>query len=373
METKHNRVCHLTTVHRATDSRIFHKEARALHQAGYETHICGIHPRSETVDGIFIHEVQAFKSRWTRLIFGTIEIFIKAVKVRAHIYHIHDPELLSLVPLLRLMGKKVIFDSHEDIPSQILIKDYLHPGIRFAMSRAASLVLKVTQKISSQIIAATEGVAKSFGSSSKITIIKNYPDLSKVSISLLNRSYALRKNWIVYAGLISEMRGIYDYLDAFQKIKNQTAQLVLLGRCYPEGLIDRFKQHPKADQILYLGEVNHDEVFRTLLDSKIGLVCLHPTGTYETSLPIKMFEYMSCGLPFICSDFSLWRLILNDAKAGMLVKPGSPEEIADVIDLLLENPDKGSEMGMAGRQYVDMTANWEREGKKLVSTYRSLG
>ncbi|PIR22619.1 MAG: glycosyl transferase [Deltaproteobacteria bacterium CG11_big_fil_rev_8_21_14_0_20_45_16] len=372
MGTGSYRICHLTTVHWATDSRIFHKEARTLYKAGYEVHICGVHPRSETIEGVHIHGLKPFDSRWNRLLFGPLKILIEALKIKAHVYHIHDPELLILVAPLRLIGKRVIFDSHEDIPCQIYIKDYLHPQIRGILAFGARSVLAIAKRISSHIVAATEGVAQSFGSSSRITVIKNYPDLSKIDINLLNRPYPTRKNWIVYAGLISDKRGIFDYLDAFQQIEHQDAELVLLGRLYPDDILDKLKHHPRSNRIQYLGEVNHDEVFRVLLESKIGLVCLHPTGTYETSLPIKMFEYMSCGLPLICSDFELWREILDKAKAGILVRPKSPTQIAEAIDYLLNNPNKASEMGASGRNYVDKIANWEIEGKKLVSTYQRL-
>ena len=53
----------------------------------------------------------------------------------ADIYHLHDPELMSLGLKLKRQGKRVVFDSHEDVPMQILIKEYLPKWSRGIVKR----------------------------------------------------------------------------------------------------------------------------------------------------------------------------------------------------------------------------------------------
>ncbi len=49
-----------------------------------------------------------------------------ALRANADLYHLHDPELLPGGILLRLLGKRVVFDIHEDLPKQIRIKPWIH-------------------------------------------------------------------------------------------------------------------------------------------------------------------------------------------------------------------------------------------------------
>jgi len=81
---------------------------------------------------------------------------------------------------------------------------------------------------------------------------------------------------------------------------------------------------------------------------------------------------MSSKIPVIASDFPLWRDIVVKTGCGLLVDPLKPEEIAQAIQWLLENPDEAQAMGERGREAVQSQYNWSIEEKKLLQMYKEL-
>jgi glycosyltransferase involved in cell wall biosynthesis len=104
----------------------------------------------------------------------------------------------------------------------------------------------------------------------------------------------------------------------------------------------------------------------------MGLVLFHPAPNHMESLPTKLFEYMSAGLPVVASDIPLWRTIIASHNCGILVDPLDPREIARGIGHLLESPEEAREMGMRGREAVLTRFTWESQATELLALYSRL-
>ena len=125
------KVCHITTVHPAKDVRIFYKECVSLANAGFDVTLLVLNGVSEQAQGVNIIGIQhPFKGRIDRIRNAPQIALIAAKKVDAAIYHFHDPEFLRVALQLKKIGKKVIYDVHEDVPRQILAKYWIPPILR---------------------------------------------------------------------------------------------------------------------------------------------------------------------------------------------------------------------------------------------------
>lgn len=120
------------------------------------------------------------------------------------------------------------------------------------------------------------------------------------------------------------------------------------------------------------GILDRDGVRDVYERSCAGLVTLHPIPNYLDALPIKMFEYMSAGIPVIASDFPLWRKIVLSANCGVCVDPLNPAAIAGAIDELRQSPARAEMMGRNGRMAVETRFNWKTEESKLVAFYERV-
>src|SRR5436190_12870447 len=115
--------------HKPLDTRIFHKEARSLQKAGWNVTLIIPHGEDFKKDDIEIISVPPPRKGWEQLLRCPWNIFRKALWQRgSSIFHIHDSELLFVGLLLRLLGRKVIYDAHEDTPLQISYQHWI-PGL----------------------------------------------------------------------------------------------------------------------------------------------------------------------------------------------------------------------------------------------------
>ena len=96
-------------------------------------------------------------------------------------------------------------------------------------------------------------------------------------------------------------------------------------------------------------------------------------GGKEGSLGfIKNFEFMMAGLPVICTDFKVWKEIIEKEKCGICVNPTDKDEIKNAIQYLLTNPEVACWMGRNGRKAIENKYNWETQVPILIDFYNNL-
>ena len=122
--------------------------------------------------------------------------------------------------------------------------------------------------------------------------------------------------------------------------------------------------------IKYIGQISREKVNELYGKSRLGLVLYQPAKNHYESQPVKLFEYMAAGLPFVCSDFPIWCEIAEGC--GICVNETDPDIVRSAIKLLLCDPQKAQEMGRNGRKKVLEKYNWDKEEKALLDLYNSL-
>ncbi|MGA5690596.1 glycosyltransferase family 4 protein [Cytobacillus pseudoceanisediminis] len=367
------KVCHITTVHPYKDIRIFIKEAKSLEKNGYEMHLIAPNAPSAIIDGILVHGINLNRgnrqNRLGRMIKTTNLAYKKAMEINADLYHFHDPELIPAGLKLKRQQKKVIYDVHEDVPRQILQKNWIPRILRTTISSVFEEYEKRAVKKMDYVVAATPFIKNRFTSIGCNSIdICNYPVLSEFDHS--HSEEAMKENAVCYIGAISKIRGIFEMVDSMSLVPG--VHLFLAGKFASDTERELVKQKSGWNKVSELGYLDREEIRNVLSKSLAGLVVLHPTINYKDALPIKLFEYMAAGIPVIASDFPLWKEIVEKSDCGICVDPLKPKEIADAIQFYTENPEEAKRMGENGRRAVEQIYNWDLESKKLVSVYQTL-
>jgi glycosyltransferase involved in cell wall biosynthesis len=367
---KLKKIVNITSAHSRYDTRIYHKICKSLSKYYSVTLICADGKGSVLNKKISIVDLGSFKNRTVRFL-SFLKIFKKALKIDGDLYHLHDPDLILVGLLLIAKGKKVIFDSHEDVELDILDKNYLPLILRKIISKIYNIFEKFSLQKFNGIIAATPHICRKLIKINRYTInINNFPIIKKRKFTNNKNKINIKKNQICYVGSISKVRGILELVRSLELTRNNVT-LNLAGNFNSKYLEEHVKSQPGWKRVNYLGFVKNEILF-SKFHNICGVVNFLNIYNHQESLPTKLFEYMQHKLPVIMSNIKSFKKINSKYHFGLVCDPTNPKDIANKIDYLIENKSKVIKMGKNGYKAVLKEFNWQLEEKKLLLFYKRI-
>ena len=180
------KVCQVTSGYFRIDARVFQRQSKSLKKNGYDVvHILNDNEKEEAIDGIRFKKTHLnTDKRALILIIATFQFLPNCLKENADLYILHSPELLPLGILLKLLGKKVVYDAHEDLPRHILEKETVPKILRKPLSRLSEVFLMICFRLFNGIISPHKHIISTLISKNITSeLIANFPlvrTLSKI-------------------------------------------------------------------------------------------------------------------------------------------------------------------------------------------------
>ena len=163
----------------------------------------------------------------------------------------------------------------------------------------------------------------------------------------------------------------YELFDAISEIRD--IEYHIAGYLV-EDLLESLKKIDPHNKLKYYGKVTKPELKKFYDNAMIGYVVYdyklnlgYNLGSFGTN---KIFEYMEAGLPIICTDFILWKEIIEKYDCGICVEPNNSSQIKKAIEFLLNNKEKAYIMGRNGQKAIESEYNWNEEEKKYLAIFR---
>jgi glycosyltransferase involved in cell wall biosynthesis len=369
------RVLLLSSVHPATDPRIFYKIVPSL-ASRYEV-ICALPnavPYTETTEQVTMIRLPQYESLLARILLCHPVVLWKCLRLRPDLVHIFVPELIPLAILFKWLGAKIIYEVQENLfkkfeikkqNNQLLFRHLFGCFDEYARKNFFLIFTEMTYLSEYNKLAHPSAVIQNFVS---MPFVHKYADHNDGS----------KQNYpsFFYSGVIS-MERCFDTL---------VAALVILTHKYPSLIIHMFGpvrfSEKEANMLPDYTEVKKHFVFygytdlrfslRNASDCLAGIALLKPVGDYPDSYPTKVFEYMALNLPVITSNFILYRSVVEKSHSGFCINPSDSALLATTLDRIIANPDQASIMGKNGRKAAEKHYNWAIEEKKLLNFYHTI-
>jgi glycosyltransferase involved in cell wall biosynthesis len=367
------RIMLLSTVHPATDPRIFYKISPSLSM--YYEVFCALPGAGTNVGSNAFNTIRLphFKRLFARALLCHPVALWNYLRIRPDLVHIFVPELLPLAFLFQWLGTKVIYEVQENLYKKFSIKRYNNAAVYRFLFRYFD---RIARRKFHFIFTENAYLDEYRDLAWPHAVIHNYASVAFIDA---NKSFEDRisdKPQLFYTGVISLER-CFDILVAALarlKVRYPGIHVHLFGPL-------RISQKEMAqlpgfeyvhENLTFYGYTDQKKALQYAQNASAGIALLKPVADYSESYTTKLFEYMSLGLPVITSDFPLYREVVEQSECGFCISPYDSDALYQKLSVLIENPTLGRLMGSKGRKSVEKNYNWQQEEGLLLSFYKSL-
>jgi glycosyltransferase involved in cell wall biosynthesis len=374
-------------------------EIEALTNAGYRiTLLCatrlGNRSRKEVYSDhltVYREKMSTFlyKSKVGQLKFPFYDLFWKSF-IKKHlrlntdkdydIIHVHDLSLAKVgIWLKKLLKIPVILDLHENYP--YLIKDAKHTqkGLGKLLSDykqwlefekeivpQADYVICVVKEMQERLMEFDHRPEN-------YHIYQNVVNLKSIKPYLRPNSNDTFK--LIYIGGITPARGIQTVIEAIDLLLNKKYNIIF--EIYGDGsyLVDlknKTQSSKLKNQIHFKGKIPQNDIFDKIQDADASIIPHYKSVQNNCSSPNKLYQYLSSGRVVVASDCNSVMRVIKENNIGKTYKDKSPQDLADVLENLILNPNERIELGKSGYELVNNKFNTVTEGQKLITFYKRI-
>ena len=348
--------------------------------------------RYEYAQGLHIHRLPCLPERFGGLngligfpaFFNPLwiyEIWKTVRRTKADVIVVRDlPLAWTALGVGRLLGLPVVLDMAENYPAMIQdIWDYQGFSVVNFLVRNPSLI-RLVERVSvrrcDHVLAVVEESRTRLMSlgvdSARTSLVINTPTSGRWVESTCVRGADIvrdpRSLTVLYLGLLEWARGIETAIRAIPLVRKRLphVKLVIVGSGRHEADFKQVvAQLGLQDSVQFLGWLDYTKAIEVIKECDIGLVPHHATESWNTTIPNKLFDYMSMGKPVIVSNAKPTKRIVQEEKCGKVFEEQNAEDLSRAI-LELENEFVRKEMGRNGREAVATKYNWAVDEERLL-------
>ena len=380
-ERQRGRVLHVTTAHCADDARVFHRNVKPLHEAGYDVALAAPMEASNPSPILHIAIGIPGQNRWMRL-----RRILSAVRLMCSrstaLSHIHDPELLVAALAASIAGKRVVYDVHEFYRLRLRQSEWLPRRLRVTAARLYDVLERITLPKLAGVVVCTPEMYQQYSAMvarERLALVQNYTSFSSKEIrAARNEPSPLNKRYFIHTGGASGTKAFHIQVAVAELINASGTDITFVNagsvdlRAYAKAEREDLLSRARRAGLVMLGRIERETLARWLAHAEIGYAIWSDTSNERKGLPTKIYEYFAFGLPVVAADVGANGEVVRNCDAGIVVDPNAAAEHAAAILRLAG--DAHLRKAYSARALEAATKySFESEFAALTTLYRNIG
>jgi glycosyltransferase involved in cell wall biosynthesis len=369
----------LTTKEIANDNRVINY-TNALANHGHQVSLICPESRKQTTMqyqfsavyiSLFVQKLPSF------FVFNLIKILefifrsmLRAIEVKCEIIHANDLQGLVVASFIKRFVHKeatVVYDAHEYETEANGIKGFRKKVYQFLEKRLikrVSRVITVSDTISNEYV-------RLYGVEQPIVLL-NVPKAKvdpRKKYNLFRKKLGIRRDQriFLYQGYLMPGRGVEIMLNTFSKLDADKNVIVFMGKGKLKELVDDYQV---LGNIYFHDFVDPSEFLNYTSSADVGISFIQDISLSDRyCLPNKLFEYISCGLPVICSNLPEMKMFVETNKVGVVANDNTEEGFKNALDLINS---KDLNFFKANTLATSTKYSWLLQEEKLIQLYNQM-
>ncbi|HWW13803.1 MAG TPA: glycosyltransferase family 4 protein [Candidatus Dormibacteraeota bacterium] len=212
----------------------------------------------------------------------------------------------------------------------------------------------------------------------KISVVENGVEthlFAPKPATALRRELGAEGKFVVsYIGTMGMAHGLETIIAAATKLRDTNPDIVflMLGEGADKDRIVALTRERGLNNLRFVDQQPREKIPAYINSSDACLVLLKKTDLFKTVIPTKMLEFMSCARPVILGVDGQARMILEEARGGLVIEPENSDALVHAIRLLAANPDQARELGHNGREYIVRKFSRGHTAEKYIRVLEQL-
>lgn len=202
----------------------------------------------------------------------------------------------------------------------------------------------------------------------RFSVVRNVPE--RIDYTPVKKSPE-EKQRILYQGALNIGRGLEMVIEAMNYLPDVSFLIAGSGDIEDE-LKQQVSDDKLEDRVEFRGRMLPEDLLSLTLTADLGISLEEDLGmNYRYSLPNKLFDYIQCRVPVLCSALPEMSRIVDSYGIGISTKERDPEKIAGIIRFMLEE-----RKGGAWREALERAAQelcWENESAVYLELLKECG
>ena len=232
------------------------------------------------------------------------------------------------------------------------------------LTRSLSFLAGLLYRSCDHVVAVTDAIRDALIAGrnlepSKVSVVENGVETEMFAPTgpsdSVKGSLGLEDKFVVsYIGTLGQAHGLDVAIHAAGALQDRwkDIQFLMVGEGAEKDNLVTLATQAGLENVRFLDGQPRQEIPGLIRASDVCLVLLKKNEVFETVVPTKMLETMSCGRPVILGVNGQARSLLESAEGGLYVEPEDASALAEAIVRLKQDASLREALGMSGRRYV---------------------